>query len=412
MEAPVLNWCCTNLRTLFVLLVVFFDTPVQADILAYDGFDYEDNTRLVGTGESSGGFTGSWTGDNLFRSVETSLFDTTRALDVSGNRAVAQSFNGNRDIYRSFPPLADSTVYFSFLMKPEGQVGDGAFDGWFGWVLRSGPGLFIGKPSSHDNYVIETIGGGGQRNTGYPVEVDEATFFVLRADLLPGNDVLQLFVNPDFETGEPAQADAVKRDLDLGIVNRFSLSGPGAFSFDEIRIGDTFEDVAPFSFRACDLDQDGMCDVQDIDLLADEIRNGRLDLLYDLDRDGNLGASDLDIFVHDLLHTSFGDSNLDGQFGTKDLIDVFAINEYEDNIPSNSTWADGDWNGDGEFNSGDLVKACKDGGYDPSDVVLVPEPFGLIPLGLMTVALLTGRIRRTRGNLKTPTQSVFFSIQN
>lgn len=50
-----------------------------------------------------------------------------------------------------------------------------------------------------------------------------------------------------------------------------------------------------------------------------------------------------------------GDSNRDGRFDSSDLVHVFAIGEYEDNIPSNSTFEDGDWDGDGDFTSSDLV---------------------------------------------------------
>ena len=42
---------------------------------------------------------------------------------------------------------------------------------------------------------------------------------------------------------------------------------------------------------------------------------------------------------------------------------VFQAGEYEDNLVGNSTWAEGDWNGDGEFDSADLVLAFQDNGF-------------------------------------------------
>ena len=42
---------------------------------------------------------------------------------------------------------------------------------------------------------------------------------------------------------------------------------------------------------------------------------------------------------------------------------MFQANEYEDDEPLNSTWAEGDWNGDGEFGSSDLIVAFQ-AGYD------------------------------------------------
>ncbi|MCA9149937.1 MAG: hypothetical protein KDA92_11580, partial [Planctomycetales bacterium] len=62
--------------------------------------------------------------------------------------------------------------------------------------------------------------------------------------------------------------------------------------------------------------------------------------------------------------------------------------EYEDEIAENSTWADGDWNGDGEFGSSDFVLAFTSGGYEQGPrlaVASVPEPAGttLYLLGIL-----------------------------
>jgi hypothetical protein len=48
------------------------------------------------------------------------------------------------------------------------------------------------------------------------------------------------------------------------------------------------------------------------------------------------------------------------------LIVVFQAGEYEDGVPQNSTFEEGDWNGDQEFDSGDLVLAFQDGMYVPA----------------------------------------------
>jgi hypothetical protein len=58
-----------------------------------------------------------------------------------------------------------------------------------------------------------------------------------------------------------------------------------------------------------------------------------------------------------------GDSNGDGIFNSSDLIVVFQAGEYEDGVPQNSTFEEGDWNGDQEFDSGDLVLAFQAGTY-------------------------------------------------
>lgn len=60
-----------------------------------------------------------------------------------------------------------------------------------------------------------------------------------------------------------------------------------------------------------------------------------------------------------------GDSNLDGQFNTADIVLTLLAGEYNDDIPHNSTWYDGDWNWDGDFDVLDLVAALQAGSYVP-----------------------------------------------
>ena len=43
---------------------------------------------------------------------------------------------------------------------------------------------------------------------------------------------------------------------------------------------------------------------------------------------------------------------------------VFQAGEYEDDIPGNSTWAEGDWDRDGDFTSSDMVAAFASGKYE------------------------------------------------
>lgn len=52
-----------------------------------------------------------------------------------------------------------------------------------------------------------------------------------------------------------------------------------------------------------------------------------------------------------------GDVNLDGFFDGRDLVHVHLTGEYEAGRAGNSTWTDGDWDGDGECSSRDLILA-------------------------------------------------------
>ena len=64
-----------------------------------------------------------------------------------------------------------------------------------------------------------------------------------------------------------------------------------------------------------------------------------------------------------VLHTSFGDANLDNVFDHLDLTHVFIQNTCENSLPLTATWSSGDWNCDGELTSEDLVYAFREGGY-------------------------------------------------
>lgn len=58
-----------------------------------------------------------------------------------------------------------------------------------------------------------------------------------------------------------------------------------------------------------------------------------------------------------------GDANLDGNFDSADLIQIFQSGEYEDTIAENSTWETGDFDGDLDFTTSDLILAFQKGVY-------------------------------------------------
>ena len=126
-----------------------------------------------------------------------------------------------------------------------------------------------------------------------------------------------------------------------------------------------------------DFDGDGQLQVGDLDRLTHAILDGSTEAAFDLDGNGLLTRDDLAYWVHELRGTWLGDANLDGRVDTTDLVGVFQSGQYEDSILRNSTWSDGDWNGDREFTTSDLVAAFGDGGFEQGPraaVAAVPEP--------------------------------------
>ena len=83
-----------------------------------------------------------------------------------------------------------------------------------------------------------------------------------------------------------------------------------------------------------------------------------------------------------------GDANGDGVFDSSDLVLVFRAGEYEDDIADNSTFEEGDWDGDGDFTTGDLVLAFRLGMY-----VAGAQGFNTLDRRLPVAAALEGRWR-------------------
>jgi uncharacterized protein YjbI with pentapeptide repeats len=147
-----------------------------------------------------------------------------------------------------------------------------------------------------------------------------------------------------------------------------------------------------------DFDGNHELTVEDIDLLLAGIRLDDEQERYDVNSDAQVNFADMQVWIHDLQRTWFGDADLNGQFDSADLVAVLSAGEYEDWGYRNSTWSTGDWNADGEFTSSDLVVALADGGYEqgPREAMAVPEQSSLAILivGLIVVA----SVPKTRRN--------------
>lgn len=194
-----------------------------------------------------------------------------------------------------------------------------------------------------------------------------------------GQDEYSPFLRHEFSVGE-GERGVVATGVRI-LVPANGLGGGTAI--DEIEVYGT-----PFPILQCDLNRDGICDVNDIDLLTAEIIAGNSPPEFDLDANGFVDRGDRSIWVVSLMNTWFGDANLDGEFNSSDFVGVFTTGKFE--TGATATWAEGDWNGDGVFGSGDFVTAFTDGGFElgPRAAAAVPEPTNPALTALLGMLLL------------------------
>ena len=146
-----------------------------------------------------------------------------------------------------------------------------------------------------------------------------------------------------------------------------------------------------------DFNENGILDVQDIDLLTIQTASGTHDPLFDMTQDQLVNEADIDQWVA-IKPTWIGDSNLDGEFNSSDFVQVFEKGKFETGIQA--VWSEGDWNGDGTFGTGDFVKAFQAGGFEAGPrLANVPEPTSVLFL-LIAITLLRRGCKRVNNNRK------------
>jgi hypothetical protein len=191
------------------------------------------------------------TGDSRLHGWSGSL--SIPGIAAEGNRVTAGAVDHLGIVTRTLSqPLGTSgtTSYLSFVVRPEGALHEGLFNGFFGLELNASTGdsLFIGKPGGGalNQFVLETGGGAQQHASGVNAVVDEEFLLVVRADFSDGNDQSTLYVNPTVGAAEPLSG-TIRYDSDVGVVDSLLIFSTDAFSIDEIRVGASYADVTPVS---------------------------------------------------------------------------------------------------------------------------------------------------------------------
>ena len=146
-----------------------------------------------------------------------------------------------------------------------------------------------------------------------------------------------------------------------------------------------------------DFNTDGILDISDIDDLLVGVTSEENVATYDLNNDASVNTEDIRVWIKDLANTWIGDANLDGEFNSGDMVDVFQAGKYESDLDAG--WAEGDWNGDRRFDSGDMVAAFQDAGYESGPrtaINAVPEPSSGMLLAVGAFCIFRTRRRRRK----------------
>ena len=239
---------------LVLLCAVVPSSSASADepLIAYEGFDYPTATRTLAGCEGGTGFVGPWksggfnSSDHGHLSIAETL-STNIGLESTGHAVLARALKNLGGMTRTLAtPFGEpgSTTYFSLLIEPGTDFGEGIYGGFFGLTLEPKGNQALHVGSSNKSTGMETRGGTGGVYSGEVPSKSTTMLLVVKCEFKDGNDKFTLYINPTPGRTEP-NSGLVKSDLDLPQVRALTIYSTGSFLLDEIRIGRTFESVTP-----------------------------------------------------------------------------------------------------------------------------------------------------------------------
>ena len=271
---------------------------------------------------------------------------------------------------------------------------DGWEPGWLHYNLR-GDGnvefaLNSGGPNNH-NSEPDSVPFEEWTHVASVYDMDEA----LVRTFINGEEV-DVFP-PDFQTPLPvaliveAQIGAWQNTRFLGgLLDEFAIYD-SALSEDRIlaHYNAAFNDALPGDFNG-----NGELDAGDLDSLSQGQKDN--DVAFDLTADGMTDVDDRLFWINELKNSWMGDADLNGEFNTTDLVNVFQAGKFE--TEEMAGWAQGDWNGDMLFNTSDFIIAFQSGGFEKGPrVAAVPEPTIIFPSFVAFMAIwISARFRLKR----------------
>ncbi|MFO1321697.1 MAG: DUF4347 domain-containing protein [Burkholderiales bacterium] len=240
---------------------------VTAAGLSFDGAAAWSGTLALGASDSfvssgklngaSGGtgWAGAWSADNgKLKANGSGLSDPDGLMSVNGG-SVRNIMSGALATTTATRDLASTvgaegtTTWLGFLVQPHATS-----------LLGDYMGIEFGSSSADigfagyngTSFVLERAGGSGRVTvSGITPTAGQTYFIALKIESAAGNDTVTMYVDPTPGASTPDSSyTAVKSNLDLGTFTRIGIAtGQGLSSnraeLDELRVGDSYLDVAP-----------------------------------------------------------------------------------------------------------------------------------------------------------------------
>lgn len=217
---------------------------VTPSVLAYDGFDYPAGSDIVGKDGGLGWGPNTWTGP---ADGSVTMSDTGLEYDIvtSSGNALDIRFTNNAafTVTRTLgtPVGGDGTsIWVSWMVHPVVQE--------FSYFLSLNivDNVLIGRQWAATKWSI--LAGSQRADTPVLIETNTTYFMVVRIDFAEGNETVHYWVNPSIKS-EPVVENAATITAGNFMLSSLKMRGRGvpdhSVIYDEIRVGNTWKEVAP-----------------------------------------------------------------------------------------------------------------------------------------------------------------------
>jgi hypothetical protein len=230
-----------------VFCVTFVSSSAVAASIAEDGFDYSAGT-IVGQDTGTGDWKDEWQGDAdiiVFPGGYAYVDALGNVLLVEGSHVEVQAGVGS--VKKVDRPLninlgeVEETVWMSAILV--GSSTDSINN------VSLGDGLFLGQGGENTGSTTWQLSDRDDQVYDTGVSADSQEFIVVRVDFTDGDEQAWMWLDPELGfTPDIANADA------SGSIKSFEadflqiqLEISGSAGVDEIRLGETFADIAPYT---------------------------------------------------------------------------------------------------------------------------------------------------------------------